>query len=578
MKNKMICVLALLIAGAVSAPPVACGQDGLQLLPADTQGILTIKSIEKLYKTFGIEELRSEYPAEFLELKEEMIEELGVDLLDLEALRRFGLDPGKPIYLGFVVQPALATAVLIPSTGDAPAFIQALLEQEDVNFTKRGNAHGVEIYGDEEDEVAYFAKDSYVVVVLTDEDDGGLPAMESAKNLLAATQKGTLANSKKYKKALEKIPGEADLTFYMGPEFYDKMLDMEEYEELEEEGVSPEELRELYDKWGLSGASTVVKARLESTQLVTESFTWMDKDSEVLEWYQPSNDPTDFLGRVPSDPMLAMVGRINFAKVWASLEVFDDVIESDSIPDFEDTLDEASDNLGVDIVEDLIKQFDGNVVFLISQIQMMNNDAVILLQLSRPEEFRTTLSALVEEIDASIEVNPSEESGQANPELLREEYNGVSYFTFLVPPMVQVSFGVVEDHLVVASSRQRFNSIVKGGRSFVDEIGNEEVKQVLANRTGNAFYMDFQKIAANLQAWAPMLGEESFEIIEVLNEMKELVGVSRLEDDGFWQRLTVTGARPEMWKRLLAAGIENVPEDLDVELGDDPEDTTDDEG
>jgi hypothetical protein len=577
MKKTFYLLLVTVVAASVWPAPAARGQDGLQLLPENTDGVLTINSIEELYLTFGIEELRAAYPDDFLELKEEMIDEIGVDLFDLQALREFGFEPAKPIHLGFVDEPTPVLLLLLPSTGDAEAFIRSLPAHEGAGFTTKVEAHGVEIYGDEDEEAAVYAQGSYIAIVMVDEDDSEVPAVEAAKEVLAAVKKGTLNESKPYKKALKKIPGDADFTLYMGPDLYDELMEMDD-EEWEEQDISVEEKKELFDRWGLSNMTAVAKANLESKRLVVESFTWVDKNSEFLDWYQVANDPTGFLGRVPSDPMLAIVGRLNFAQVWESLEMFDDVIESDSIPDFDDTLDETSDDIGVDIEDDLLSQLDGNVVFLISQIQMMGNDAVILFQLTRPQEFRNTLTTLVEEIDASIEVNPSEDSGQPNPELLREKYKGRPYYTFLMPPMVEISFGVVEDHLVVASSRTRFKSIADGDGSFVERIGNDEIKSVLADRSGNAFYMDFQKIAANLQMWAPMLGDENvYEIIDVLNEMEHLVGVSRLADDGFWQKMTFTGARPEIWKRLMAAVIENVPDEEEIEMGDQYGDDMEDE-
>ena len=575
MKKTTICwIVAVAIAAAWPAPG-AFGQDGVRLLPENTAGLLTINSVEKLYQTFGIEDLRAEYPKQFLEMKEEMVDEIGVDLFDLNAMRKFGLDPTKPVYVGFVGEPAPAILLLFPSSGDAASFIASLPTEEGNAFTKKAEAQGVVIYGNDEDEGAIYAKDSYIVMVLVDEDDTDVTAVEAAQGVLAASKKGTLDKSKDYKKALKKFPGKADFTFYMGPELYDEILERDD-DELEQQGISSEETKELYDKWGLSGTTTYMTANLESKRLVVESFSWIDGNSEVLDWYRVSNDPTGFLGRVPSDPMLAMVGRVNFAQLWESLQMVDDVFESDSIPDFDESLDEASEDLGVDIEKDLISQFNGNFVLLISQIQMMGNDAVILAQVSRPQEFRNTLTAIVEEIDSSIEVNPSPDSGKPNPELLREKYKGLPYYTFRVPPMLEISFGVVEDHLVVASSRSRWQSIADGDGSFIERIGNDEIKAVLADRTGNAFYMDFQKIAANLQAWAPMLGQEHIsEFIEVLNEMDNLVGVSRLEDGGFWQKVTFTGTRPEMWKRLMAACVENAPDKMDIETGDQDEDADD---
>jgi hypothetical protein len=571
MKRSIHCALAFAVAAVLWPAPAAHAQEGLQLLPADTPAILTLRSIEKLYRTFGVEEVRKEHPDQFLAMKEKMVDEIGVDLFDLAGLRAFGLDPEKPIYLGLIAEPSLAMALLLPTTGDAKSFIESLREMQGAEFTQSAQEKGVEIYGNEDETAAVYAKGSYVAAVLVDEDESDLPAIEAARHVIAAAQKGTMKDSKPYEKALKKIPGEADLAMYLGPGLYGRLLDLKD-SGMEDEGVSAEEVKALYDKWGISDTWTIAKTTLESKRLVTESFTWINKDSEILGWYRVSTDPVAFLNRVPSDPMLAVVGRVNFAKVWESIRQFDDVMESDSIPDLEEKLDEASGDIGVDIVDDLIDQFNGNLVLLINQIQMMNTDAVILMQLSRPEEFQATMTSLVEEIDASIEVNPSEQSGKPNPELERDEYQGVPYYTFRVPPMVEVSFGVVEDHLVVASPQMRFQSIVQGDGSFIESIGNKEIRQTLDKKTGNAFYMDFQKIAANLQAWAPMLGDKDvYEWIDVLNGMKDLVSVSRLEDDGVRQKITFTGARPDMWKRLLAAWVEKASEHIDIEKGDNPE-------
>lgn len=574
MKSTFCLIAASVLAVSLLTTPVAFAESGLELLPVTAQGVLKIDSIEKLYKTFGIEELRAEYPEQFQEMREEMLDDLGVDLLDLNALREFGLDPAKPIYMGFVVDPEFAMAVVLPASGDASSFARAIRDQDEAEFSQKVKAHGVEIYGDDDDGAALFAKDGYAVLVFTDEDESDVSALKAAQNLLAALKKGTMAQSKEYKKALKKIPGDGDFTFYMGPKFYDVMMELQNEEEMEEQGVSAGEAKELYEAWGLTGVTAVVEAMLESDRLVAESYSWLKKDSEVLDWYRVTNDPTKFLDGVPSDPMLALVGRVNFQKIWESLEDMDEVIESDSIPDFDDMLDDASGDLGIDIEKALISQLNGNLALIISQVQMMNNDAVLLAQVTRPEEFQATLIEAVEALDEAVEVNPSEESGQPNPELERTEFQGVPYYIFKVPPMMEVCFGVVKDHLVVTTSRLRFHSIVTGGPGFAGNIGNAEIDKALADKTGNVFYLDFQKLAANLQAWAPMLGEETFKLVALLQEMKDLVGVSRMDKDGgVWQKMTFTGAKPDIWKRLLAEAIEEIPEDLEIDTGNDDQTT-----
>ncbi len=570
MKSKICIIMTAALAALLLTTTAAFAGSGLELLPADAQGVLTVASIEKLYKTFGIEELRGEYPEQFQEMREEMLDDLGVDLLDLNALREFGLEPGKPIHMGFVVDPEFAMAVVLPAAGDAASFARAILEQDEAEFSQKAKAHGVEIYGDDDDGAALFAKDGFVVLVFTDEDETGVSALEAAQNLLAALKNGSMAQSKDYKEALKKIPGDGDFTFYMGPKFYDKMMELQHDEELEEQGVSVDEVKELYEEWGLSGVTAVVEAVLEPDRLVAESYSWMNKDSEILDWYRVTNDPTKFLEGVPSDPMLAMVARVNFQKIWESLDDIDDVIESDSIPDFDEALGDASEDIGVDIEKALISQFDGNLALIISQVQMMNSDAVMLAQVARPEEFQATLTEVVETLDEAVEVNPSEDSGQPNPELERAEFEGVPYYVYKVPPMLEVCFGVIEDHLVVTTSRVRFHSIVSGGPGFAGNIGNAEISEALADPAGNVFYLDFQKLARDLQAWAPMLGEETFELVELLKEMKDLVSVSRMDKDGgVWQKMTLTGAKPDIWKRLLAAGIEKIPDDAEIEIDND---------
>jgi hypothetical protein len=470
----------------------------------------------------------------------------------------------------FVVEPSFAVAVLIPGDENAMSFIRAALEEEGTEFPRKAETHGIEIFGDGEEELAYYVKGGYLVLVMTDHEEGGGPALEAAEQMIASSRKRTMAKSKQYQNAMKKIRKDADFTFYMGPEFYDRLIELSQSEELEEQGLSAEETKELYDEWGLSGATVVAGAKLDSDRLVVESYSWMPEDSDALGWYNVSTDPTSFLQRVPSKPMLASISRVNFAEVWESLKDFDDVVESDSIPDFDDTLDETSEEFGIDIEKDLIEQLNGNCAFLVNGVQMMNTDAVILLQVTRPQEFAETMTELVEAIDEMITVNPSKDSGTPNPELLREEFEGVPYYVYMVPPMVEVCFGVVEDHLVVTSSRLRFQSIVKGKRSFIDDINNDAVRSALDNPKGSVFYLDFQKIARELEGWAPMMGEGALELVAVLQEMDQLVFVNLMEKKGeSRQTMTFTGAKPDMWKRLLAACVEEFDEDVDADDEDD---------
>jgi hypothetical protein len=524
----------------------------------------------------GIDELRSEYPEAFEEITLEIVDEFGVDLLDPSALREFGLDPGAPIHIGAIGDPTPAIFVLLPAEKDAEAFLANALKRDADAYPLKSKKAGTDVYSDAEQEMAFFTRGSYIVLILTGDEDDDVPALEAAQRFLELSDKKNLSGSKDYKNAMKKVTGDADMTFYVGPELYKEMIDLSDDDDLPDHQIEPDELIDLYERWGMLNTTAAGKMTLGTDRITAEAYSWLQKDSDIREWYQIQNDPTAFLNRLPSDPMLIALGRTNVSAIWNSIDDFYEVVDDDDFPQLDDEIEELDEDFGLDLENNLIKKLDGNFGLLLNGVDFTGVDAVMLLQVSDPKTFGSTLTELVEEIDESITIRDTSDPNAPQTELMREEFKGVPYYRLVKPPNLDLSFGVIEDHFIVSPSVTRFQSIVTGDGSFLDKIGNEDVRKALKDRTGGVFYVDFDAVADNLEQMAPLFGPDAFEIVELLRELDELVSTSSFDGDGIFQKTTITSSKPGIWKRLIALALEDYEKDLAAPEEDDPEDDEED--
>lgn len=562
--RRRVCAVMLAAWGAVCAIAFpALGQGGLDIVPASAQGLITIENMSRLHSVLGVDALRQAHPEQFHGAESEMIGALGFSLLDLDGVRRFGLDPDRPVYLAISLDPAFSLALLLPGGESAQSALHDLIESEDLGSIRRTEHEGAEITVDQDDEVALFSSGEYLVVVVVDPNEDDASAERAAKSFVEHSNEKSIAEDDRFQRLYEKLPGGFDVTFYLGPNLWRGIVEFGESDACARRGVSADETLELYEKWKLTRAATVFRAKIESDRLTVEGYSWVGKDSELMKWYGVGNDPMPFLKRVPSDPMLVAMARFNSAAFWHSVEEALGVFESDSLPPIDESIGKVSDDVGLDIEDELVEQIDGNFGLLVNSAGLTGADAVFLAQLSDPERFDVSLTQFAEWMEEEIAKDAARADSTMRPRppvyLTEEDLDGQRFY-MLRTQGADICFGVVEDHLVMTSSRRRFRAVVEGDGSFVDMVGNDQIRAALGEREGSVFYIDFRSLSRDLGPILTMFGPDSDELLGVLEELSELVSTTLWDDEGSRQVLTLTGTKPDMWERLIGLGLEKAAE------------------
>ncbi len=414
----------------------------------------------------------------------------------------------------------------------------------------------------------YHDKSFLAIVALVEEDDVTREtpesALASAKEFRKQAKKKSLKKSDKYQELSKKFETRGDIQVYLGSELNEEMMGWGDDEDMDEYGLTEEEMVELYERWGLLNSATLVEASFGPDRIDAAGYTWFGKKSVVHDWYKTTGDPPAFLGRVPSDPMLLMLYRMNSAALYKSIKEFMAMTETESKPSFDEQMDDADEDFGMDIETALIDQINGNIAIMINQVQFMGADAVVLLQVADPDVFYDTVDGIAGWIKLSLELDKAKQDDQGqqpSAELTEEQFGEVDYYKVMMPPGIELCFGLVEDHLVVTTSVLRFEAIVTGGEGFVKTIGNEQITAAADDPTGGVFYISFDALVRDLSMMAPMLGIKDGEILEILGNLKELTSVSRMDDEGMWSNTTLTSVRPDVWKRMCAWILEEAAEE-----------------
>lgn len=550
MRNRFLFALVALFIVLAALPSVA--KDGLDLLPGDAQGVLTIDNMSRLYSTLGILELRNEYPDEFGFLSTEIIEDVGIDLLDPAALDAEGFDLDRPLHIGILTEPP-AVVVLIPGEERALKWVRAKMEEQGLRFTNDTKHKGVSIEADEADEVACFVRDSYIGVVITNHEEGGGPAMGTAKGLIEGAGDGTMDSSERYKSTMGKLPKDADLRVFIGPELQSHLSKWGTSEEqLAEHGMSAEDVESWYEMLGIEDMVTGSAVTLDADRLTINSYVWMGKDAAVRRWVETHADPVPFLRRLPSQPWMIGLGRVNMAAIWQDVRpLLDKMPRKEGEPSVEEELAEAKDELGIDIEADIFNQIDGNLGLLVNSASMMGSDVVLLAQVADPDRFGKVVERLTalarEDAAKKAELHPE----KPPTEIVEEEVNGATVYRIAIPPMAMLCYGVVDDHFILTSTAGRFDEIALGGRGFIDEAESAEVRAGLSDPKSGVFYVDFKALSRDAEGVLPMLGPTGVTISQVLAELSELVAVTHVEKEGMDEVVTLTSTRPGIWKHIV---------------------------
>lgn len=565
MKHHFRIVLVAVLA-ALMLPTAAAraAQDGLDLLPADIQGVLTIDNLSRIYATLGVAQLRSERPEDFRFLTEELIEDVGIDLLDPAAMEAEGFDLERPMHVGIMTDPS-AVIVLIPGKGHALEWARAKMEEQGVKFERHDRFAGVKVDGGADDEVACFERKGYMGIVVTDHDEGG-SAMAVAGKLLKGAGRKTVESSGLYQKAMSKLPAESDARFYVGPELQSHMSTWGKSDKtLAEHGMSRDQMQSWYRKLGFDEMVAGVAMRLEPDGFVMDGYSWFGKNGAARDWLVVDNDPVAFLHRTPATPWLLSLMRVNAGAMWRALSpMFKDVHVEGKQPPVEDGLADFKDKTGIDLEADLIDQIDGNIGLLVDRAAIVGTDVLFLLQVRDPARFQGVVDKATALAREDLDKKAAKGGNAAQMQIVEDDIAGAKVYRVSMP-MAELCYGIVGDHFVAASSVEHFRAVAEAGDTgFLDDLPNAQARAAAADPAGSVFYVDFRALSRDAQAILPMMGPKGTTISQVLAELSEMVTTSRVDDTGIVQATALTSTRPGIWKYLFGLLVSTTLQGVDV--------------
>lgn len=543
--------VALVATAGVVGAAGAASDPIAKLLPDDTQGMVVVRSLSRLFEAFEVDSLRAQYPDSFAYWSDRARATIGFDPLDLRALREHGVDPDRPLAAALVGESHPSLVVLLPGSEKAAAWIRSSFEAQGAPLARSEEHGGVTIAADDSNRVALWTKKHTVVLVARRSKNETRTPLETAAWLLDRSRHHALADAQRYRDVAGRVARDGDVFVYLGAGVSRQFAGARSHGGADR--PSPQAVDRWMARWHLDGGASALALRFAPDRLIVDGFNRIDERSPFAKVYAVDADVTSFFRRLASRPEILLLGRLNLSVVWPALREWIAMSRPDSLPPLDEALATAGKELGgVDVERDLIDQVRGNVGVLFNRIALMGGDVVGFVQLADPEAFRSTLKRLVDAHNAMSAAPSFVPRPQAVPDTL----GGVAAYRLSFPPFGEICAGVVGDHLVVTFSRARFEKIAAGAGGFLAGLDNHDVRDAVAGDARGVFYADFRRVERDLQSFSRMFGGTRSQMMNTFSGLSELWGIARTEHGGTHASVTLTATRPGMWRRLAAFAIE----------------------
>jgi len=517
-----------------------------------------VTSPERMLELFAIKELLLEHPEQMADAREDMLSSIGVDLLDVDAMKEAGIRAGEPLVVAWLDAPVACGILVIAGDKSTLEHIRSSDEGSRL-FAREETVDGKTISLTDDGAAACFSIGDHIVFVGRSEDEGG-DLLETVRRLLYGGEP-RLTQSQRFRDLQNAVKGDADVSVYVGSGAYRSMGRSKFPTPMAGRGLASDESDEIYEALGLDDMVSLYKAKFLPTQLVVDGYALHGGKSAIVDWVTPDGDPVPFLEHIAASPWLANVQRLNGAVAWAALRGVLEATRPDSLPSIDQSLAEMREEIGIDIEDDIINQIDGNLGFLIESASMMQADATIFLQVRDAKKLETTLGLVAEALNKKMAKTQTPQGMGGGNEIERVRERGVRFYRLAMPPMGELCFGEVKGHLVVTASTDRYLAIAGGGDGLFGALGDNAVASALRDPTGSVFYLRFEGLASDLAAWAPMIGPNANPVLELVGSLKDASGSTTIVKGGMRHQMQLTGAQPGMWKKLASFVVESKPHD-----------------
>ncbi|MBU1700373.1 MAG: DUF3352 domain-containing protein [Candidatus Eisenbacteria bacterium] len=511
-----------------------------ELIPADAAMVFSIEHPESLYQRLHLGEL--------LPLMSGGDSKWNA-FMDLDSLRTMGLDPLLPVTIAVFGEDPATFAVFLEGDGrDLGKNLRDVLERESQTVKSLATQENTEILGDEEGKYSYFTSERFLVVSGSSDPDT-VRALTVAQKILNVSPDQSLGRSADYRDAIAKLSAGRDLSFY-GRIDMESQIVRAKKELASQEDVDPglaalveKVVRMAEDVRGSAGAVSFIP-----NGLTAEGYAGIKSGSELLSFLEPASGSGSFHRRIPGKPRFLYDFNFNAQALWTWVRA--NVI--DEIEDISEGFDKAEkelrQELGIELEQDLIRQIKGDMMLLIDQVAFIGSDAVLYFQIDRPDVFQQTLDKVVEYAKTR--------TGGQQPTFEKDEVGGVSFYIIAMPPFAEVCCGIVENYLVISSTRARFGQIVDGDSGFADALEYQALTDAMGHNPTSLFYLDLELISQVLNAFGGFIQQDQAGVPQmaesVLQELKlkHFLATGFAEDDGIRTTIRIESDRSDFWAGL----------------------------
>ena len=523
-----------------------CGQEAAgpgevtqatEIIPSDAAMVFTIANPESLYHHLHLGKILPQTGA--------TDGDWGA-LLDLDSLRTMGLDPLEPVTIAVLdLEPAVFAIVM---EGDGPKLgnsLSTMLAREGRPLSLLGTQQGVEIRGDDGGTMAFFTFERFLVMGASSDPDS-VEAISVALELLQMNPSQSLGRSKEYRDTMAELPPDGDVLFYAR---LDPRAQLEDARaRMEAEGDIDPQVFALLDKLYVIAedvGGTAGSLRFVPNGLVMDGYSQIQSGSDLLAFATPPPGSGTFHQRVPGQPRFMYGVNFGAQATWAWLRpnVFDEVDgAAEWLANAEQSLRQE---VGIELEADLIRQFSGEMMLLVDQLAMVGSDIVLYLRVDRPGDFQVTLEKLL--------AYAGEQSDPGRFQFHADAVGGVPFHKITMAPFAEVCCGLVDDYLVITSTRARFAGIVEGDRSFADALAYDRLAEALDQHPSSVVYLDLELVGQLLGLFGGFIpaqqqgGPQMAQFLLQSLQLEHCFGASFPEKDGMRSTFRIESGRSDFW-------------------------------
>ena len=193
---------------------------------------------------------------------------------------------------------------------------------------------------------------------------------------------------------------------------------------------------------------------------------------------------------------------------------------------------------------------------ILNRVGLMGTDVVVYAGVSDAAALQRDLGAMA----AASKAQPIRLPFGLKGSLEADTIGGVDVHRLSLKPFLDIVVGIVDGHLVMTTTAERFEAIVTGGPSVLDSLPEPTTRTTFDSHQF-VVSMDAERFASNvgpLLAMVPALPSLPATMLDVLSMFDDGALVASTIDGAYVGRLTLSRSAPGLWPELVDRGLSNL--------------------